>query len=257
MNLTATNISAIIPAAGRATRLGKLPFSKELSPVGFKNGKLKTVSSYLLDALSEAEADQVHFIIRNGKWDIPKYYGSNFNKTPLCYHLAEYGYGVPFTVNQAHPFVKDHIVLLGFPDILFKPKNAYKYLIDELMNSESSLTLGVFPVSKPEKWDMVELDKKSFVQEIAIKPISGNYKYGWVIAAWKPDFSNFLNKFVDSSLKMKTTDELFKNELHFGDVIIAAIKSGMKVKGVVIENGKCLDTGTPDEMNKATEFINS
>lgn len=248
-------ISGIIPAAGHATRLGKLPFSKELYPIDVDKARTKVVSSHLLEAMTKSGVDQIHIVIRDGKWDIPAYYGSKYRDKPVCYHIAEYGYGVPFTVNQAYSFVKDNIVILGFPDILFEPKNAYQRLIDELMKSDTSIALGIFPVSKPEKWDVVQLDNDNMVEKIEIKPKNGHNKNAWVIAAWKPEFSVYLNTFIESSLKEKTNDELTNSELHFGDAIISAMQNGIKVKGVIFSEGKCLDTGTPAEMKMANKFI--
>ena len=248
-------ISGIIPAAGYATRLGKLPFSKELFPVSVDKKKIGVVSDHLINAMSVAGIDQLHFVIRDGKWDIPSFFGSKIdNKLPVCYHIAEVDYGVPFTVNQAYPFIKDHIILLGFPDILFQPTNAFKKLVEELNQSKAAIVLGVFPISKPEKWDMVELDSNNRIRKIVIKPTTGEYNYGWVMAAWKPEFSDFLNDFVTETIANNTPTELTVKELHFGDAIISAMESGLKVQGIVFEEGKCLDTGTPDEMNAAKKF---
>lgn len=248
-------ISGIIPAAGRATRLGKLPFSKELFPVDIDENSIIVVSDHLIKSMAIAGIDQLHIVIRDGKWDIPSYYGSKIDDTlAVCYHIAEVGFGVPFTVNQAFPFVQDQNILLGFPDILFKPVNAYQKLLEELNKGEASIVLGVFPISKPEKWDMVEVDANHTIQKIIIKPKDGQYKYGWVIAAWKPVFSSFLNTFVEKALKTYSPESLTDNELHFGNVIIKAMEKGMQVKAVVFEDGKCLDTGTPDEMKSAGEF---
>ncbi len=251
-------ISGIIPAAGRATRLGKLPFSKELFPLSMNAEQTTVVSNHLINAMSIAGIDQLHFIIRDGKWDIPSFFGSKIdNKLPVCYHIVEVEYGVPFTVNQTYPFIKDHIVLLGFPDILFEPKNAFKKLVEELNKSAATIALGVFPISRPEKWDMVELDPDNKIKRIVIKPKTGNFQYGWVIAAWKPEFSRYLNKFVDVAISENTPTQLTEKELHFGDAIISAMESGIKVQGVVFEEGKCMDTGTPDEMKVAPEFGHS
>ena len=253
---SSNKISAIIPAAGRATRMGNLPFSKELYPLSLGESGTTVVSEELVRAFETAGVDQLHFVIRKGKWDIPNYYGSLFNQQlPVCYHLAEVDYGVPFTVNQVYPFVKDHQVLLGFPDILFKPENAYEFLLKELNKGEAEVVLGLFPVTRPEKWDMVEIGDQNLISRIVIKPESGAYAFGWVIAAWNPEFSEFLNEFVLQKKNSQTADELRANELHFGDAIIAAMEVGFAVKGVIFEEGSCLDTGTPDEMNLAGSFI--
>ena len=52
--------AAIIPAAGMATRLSPLPFSKELLPAGAENdshgqAKLRVISSFLIENLQIAE----------------------------------------------------------------------------------------------------------------------------------------------------------------------------------------------------------
>ena len=199
--MTNNQIIAIIPAAGQATRLGELPFSKELFPIGFDKNKgfPKPVSSYLLENMAMAGVSEFHFVIRNGKWDIPAFFRSgkryNFN---ICYHIADYEYGVPFTVNQVYPLSKDKIVVLGFPDNLFKPQNAFSRVISELTDkNDASVTLGLFPALRPEKCDMVDFDETLKITEIKIKSTPPqSLKYAWVIAAWKPVFSAFLNSYV-------------------------------------------------------------
>jgi glucose-1-phosphate thymidylyltransferase len=248
-------VSAIIPAAGRAKRLGKLPFSKELFPIKVEDNQTRIVSEFLIESMLQAGVDQLHFVIRKGKWDIPAFFGSKFNgKLPVCYHIAEFDYGVPFTVNQAYPFIDEHLVVLGFPDILFQPENAFSRLINQLKTTDVEIVLGIFPINRPEKWDMVELDNNHQVQKIIIKPDSGNYTFGWVMAAWKPGFTKFLNDFVLEKLQRNTPEELGKNEIHFGHAFIAALEKGMKIQGVLFEEGRCLDTGTPDEMVLASKF---
>lgn len=34
-------------------------------------------------------------------------------------------FGAPITLDQAYPFVHDKIIALGFPDIIFKPDDAF------------------------------------------------------------------------------------------------------------------------------------
>lgn len=255
-------IIGIIPAAGQATRLGKLPFSKELYPIGFEKYENKStpkvVSSYLLDNMAVAGVSEFHFVIKNGKWDIPAYYksGKNFNYN-ICYHIAEYDYGVPFSVNQAYHFYKDKIVVLGFPDNLFRPENAFSRLIEKLIEKKNiSIALGLFPASRPEKCDMVIFDEDKRISEIKIKSSNTKkLKYAWIIAAWKPEFSDFLHSFVVNKLATKSSMELTNTEYHMGDVIISAIKNGLKVQGVVFDEGKFIDIGTPEDLSISTAFF--
>lgn len=256
------NVVGIIPCAGKGTRLGKLPFSKELFPVGQKMDDMKrvpkVVCDYLLDHMKSANVSNIHFVLRNGKWDIPAYYagGKSHGFNP-CYHIADYSYGVPFSVNKVFPFIKDKLVILGFPDILFRPKNAYQKLLQELYsNNEIDVILGVMPVLKPEKWDMVELDKFNNVKRLIIKSPEGKMMpFGWTIAAWRPSFSEFLNIRISHLLKSKSSKDLEKIEIYFGHIITDAIKMGLSVRSFIFDKGNCLDIGTPEDLNISKSFI--
>lgn len=255
-------IVGIIPAAGHATRLGHLPLSKEVYPIGFEkmNGLdvPKVISRYLLEDMAKAGISEFHFVLRHGKWDIPAYYksGARYNYN-ICYHIAEYGYGVPFSVNQVYPFIKNNIVALGFPDILFNPKTAYTKVIDELLaHDQVSVVLGLIPSKTPERGDMVIYDDEMNITDILIKsPDSSHLKYCWIVAVWKPEFSDFLNDFIQNELKQKSDTQLREGDYQMGETIIAAIKSGMKVKGVRFEEGSFIDIGTPGDLRIAAEFL--
>lgn len=254
----AKNIVGIIPMAGLASRLGKLPVSKELLPVGNKKEGPKPVSLYLIDSMKHAGVKDIHLVLRNGKWDIPSFYksGKNFGFN-ASYHIAHYGYGVPFTINEAFPFIEEKWVVLGFPDIIFKPADVFSSMIKKLTDADTSIVLGSMPVNDPEKWDMVEADEYGMVSEILIKSKKSDHlRYNWFLAAWKPEFTLFLKNFVESLLNNHSSGDLENNEYHLGDVLNMAIQNGIKVKTVVFENGKCLDIGTPENLKLAKFFLN-
>jgi glucose-1-phosphate thymidylyltransferase len=252
-----SEIVGIVAAAGLASRLGKLPLSKELLPVGFENGKTRVAADHLLESYAVAGVSQIHVIIRDGKWDIPAFYGSSFNNTPVCYHIAKYGYGVPFTVNQAYPFVKDKTIVFGFPDILFEPKDAFKTLLSKLRDDDETIVmLGSVTVSNPEKWDIVKTGNDDFVERILLKSSdTGKINNNWFIAAWKPKFTEFLNNFITKSLHNNTVTNSKGLEFHLGDVLNTALAAGIKIKNVVFKNGKSLDIGTPEDLQLANTFL--
>jgi glucose-1-phosphate thymidylyltransferase len=76
-----SEIIGLIPAAGQATRIAPLPCSKELYPIGFRTVpgsdglRPKAVSHYLLEKMQIAGVRKAYFILRQGKWDIPAYWG--------------------------------------------------------------------------------------------------------------------------------------------------------------------------------------
>lgn len=253
------DIIGLIPMAGKASRLGKLPFSKELYPIEIDQEKSpKVVSSFLIESMKKAGVQNFHLVLRSGKWDIPSYFGSGTElDVNFCFHIAKYGYGVPFTINQAYPFIKNKTVFFGFPDILFEPKNAFNYLLNSLAKHDASVVLGSLPVKNHEKWDMIEIGKSGSVRKIHIKPKNANNTtHNWFVASWKPDFSEYLNNFVETLLHNKTELYLENNEYFFGEVLNSAIEKGMKVKYEVLSNGRCLDIGTFDGLSKLKTYFN-
>jgi glucose-1-phosphate thymidylyltransferase len=68
------DIVGLIPAAGQGTRIGLLPCSKEVYPIGYdqcREGRPNAVSHYLLEKMQSAGIKKVYIILREGKWDIP------------------------------------------------------------------------------------------------------------------------------------------------------------------------------------------
>ena len=256
------NLIGLIPCAGSATRLGILPFSKELYPIGLdechEEQSVKVVSSYLIDHMKDAGVKNFHLIIKEGKWDIPTYFNNlkqlNIN---LCYHVSNVDYGVPFSLNVAYPFIKDKIVCMGFPDILFKSKKVYNQLLTKLSsNADISIVLGVMPSNRPEKWDMIEYDSNNKIKRIVIKSTTEkSLKYGWFCAVWNSKFSDYLNSYIFDLYKEKSSQELKESEIYIGDVIRAAIKNHFNVESVIFEGGTCLDIGTPEDLLLANKFL--
>lgn len=259
----AHDLVGVIPAAGTASRLGRLPCSKELLPFGFhKDGigkrlQPKSVSQYLLERMQLADVSKVYIILRKGKWDIPNYFGDgallNIN---IAYLLMDLPFGVPFTVDQAYPYIKDSIIVFGFPDIIFEPEDAYRPLLSVLNASDADIVLGLFEATQPSQEDMVHLNRLGRVEAIEIKPSVTNLKYTWSIAVWTPRFTDFLHDFVmNLKTKLERNDSykssFKKNEWFLGDVIKAAIQKKMHLKGVQIPKGRYLDIGTPDNLVRA------
>lgn len=251
MNLE--NIVGIIPAAGVASRISPIPCSKEIFPIDFdtqikKNKKIpKVVSSYLVQNMKEAGADNLFFILRPNKWDILSYYmdGSSYDVN-IAYLLVNKSYGVPFTVNQAFPFVNNEIVLFGFPDVIIKPTNAFSQIKDEFANTNSHVVLGLFPVENPVKWDMVKSKESGEILSIEIKPEKTNLKYAWSIACWDKVFTQFINKYcinIENSMHPDTY-----KELHMGNCLMTAIEHGLIVRGFKFESGESIDIGTPEDL---------
>jgi glucose-1-phosphate thymidylyltransferase len=256
-------VIGLLPAGGQATRISPLPVSKELYPVGFRrldegsNLRPKVVSHYLLEKMQLAGIDKAFFILRPGKWDIPAYFGDGaMLKMSLGYLLMNLPFGVPYTLDQAYPFVQNSLVALGFPDILFQPEDAFVHLLARQARSNADVVLGLFPTDRPQKAGMVDFDTTGQVRLIIEKPPKTDLRYMWGIALWTPTFTQFLHEYLIAIESSKVGSEAanllpVRSEIPIGDVIQAAIDKGLRVEAEVFPQGSYLDIGTPDDLIRA------
>src|SRR5262245_38282108 len=141
----------LLPAGGQAVRISPLPCSKELFPIGFrsveegKSRRPKAVAQYLLEKMRYAGFSKAYIVLRPGKWDIPAYFGDgSMLDMQLGYLMLGLPHGVPFTLDQAYPFVRHATVAFGFPDILFDSDDGFVRLLERQSASGSDITLGLF-----------------------------------------------------------------------------------------------------------------
>jgi glucose-1-phosphate thymidylyltransferase len=254
--MTKPRIIGLLPAGGQATRISPIPLSKELYPIGFHsfgdktNLRPKVVCHYLLEKMQLAGIEQAYFILRSGKWDIPSYFGDGaILSMSLGYLIMGLPYGVPFTLDQAYPFVRDAVVAFGFPDILFQPKDAFVKILARLEKSNANVVLGLFPTDQPHKAGMVNFDASGKVDLIIEKPRQSELRYMWAIAVWTSAFTEFLHKYI---LNLKANKDLPQlPEIPIGNIIQAAIDQGFHVEAEAFPNGSYLDIGTPNDLLQA------
>jgi len=254
------NIVGLIPCAGIASRIAPLPCSKEIFPIGFgRTGdkiqhRPKVVSHYLLEKMRLAGAKKAFIIIRNGKWDIPEYFGDGqMFGIHLSYLMMGLPFGVPFTINQAYPFVCDSNIFFGFPDIFFKPDDTFAHLLNRQNETKADIVLGLFSVNNPQEWDTAEADESGMIRKIITKSYPTHLRYAWIVAMWTPTFTSYINEYLES-LKMekqKNNSLLVEQELTMGDIIQASIENGIKINSVCFPGHLCLDVGTPNNLLKA------
>jgi glucose-1-phosphate thymidylyltransferase len=164
---------------------------------------------------------------------------------------------VPYTLDQAYPFIQNSTVELGFPDIIFQPVDAFSQLLKKQVDSDSNIVLGLFPTEQTKKADMIEFDKNGRIKRINIKPDSTNLLYAWIVAVWGSDFTEFLHEYVLNSkkeLNRKQSHNDPKNikELFIGEVIQAGIRKDLKIDYVIFKDGNYIDIGTTEDLVKAT-----
>ena len=251
-------IVGLIPAAGLAQRLGPLPCSKELLPVGFapspSGPRPKPVCLYLLERMAQAGIERAFLVLRSGKWDIPAYLGDGERLgMRLAYLLMNLPYGAPYTLDQAYAFVRGCVVALGFPDIIFEPADAYRQLLERLHSTGADVVLGLFPAEQPQSSDLVAAAADGRVARIEIKPPQSDLTSCWMIAVWGPSFTEFLHGYLAERERRAgpAAERSLDRELYIGEVIQAGIEAGLHVNSVAFPHGSALDVGTPGNLQRA------
>ncbi len=249
---TPREIIGLVPAGGEARRVAPLPCSKELFPVGFhtvepgRTLRPKVVCHYLLEKMALAGITKVYVVLRKGKWDIPQYLGDgSIVDMKLAYLIMNIPFGVPYTLDQAYPFVQDALVAFGFPDIVFQPEDTFKRLLARQAATNADVVLGLFQTNDPQKMDMVDRRENGRICQIEIKPASTTLRYTWIIALWTPMFTRFIHDYLPS------VSYPGRQELSLGDVLQGAIAQKLYVDSVIFSDGVCLDIGTPDDLVRA------
>lgn len=260
MTIQKTNPSreliGLIPAGGLATRIGPLPCSKELYPIGLRQSlgqeglRPKVVCHYLLEKMKRAGVNKTYIVIREGKWDIPAYFRSGaIVDMHISYLVLTLPFGAPFTLDEAYAFVRQSIVAFGFPDILFQPDDTFVQLRSKQASSRSNVLLGLFPAKEPEKVDMVNVDRTGRVLGIVVKPATTDLCYTWGVALWTPEFTEFMHDY----LNVRKTSASTGPELSVGNVIQAAIDAGLRVEGIPVSKDPYLDVGTSEGLAHAMQ----
>ncbi len=251
-------VIGLIPAAGRAARIAPLPCSKEVYPVGFRpatgehSERPKVACQYLMEQMRAAGVTKAYIVLREGKWDIPAYLQDGaLLDMHLAYLMMGLPFGVPYTLDQAYPFVRDAIIAFGFADILFRTANGFGQLLTHQVSRNADVVLGLFPAPHPQKVDMVELDDAGRVLRIVARPSQTALSYTWDIAVWTPAFTQFLHDHVAT----REVSSSAQPEVSLGEVVQTAINGGLRIEGVPVSNEPYLDIGAPEDLVSAVRHF--
>lgn len=255
----ALEIVGLVPAAGRADRLSPLPISKELFPIAFDTSvdpelpHLRLVSHYLFEKLRLGDAQKTYLVIREGKWDIPNYFldgaGVGLN---LAYIVTAQTPGVSFTVDRAYPFIKNDLVLFGYPDILFQPPDAFKQLVDRLRAVSADAVIGCFDLFPGQLTDRASWRQDGRITKLDVRSTGPDGVPGWVIAVWTPVFTEYLHKYL-ANLASKNPVGKPLPEIFLGHIFQAALGEGLHVNRVYFSRQNFWDIGSPEGLQKALE----
>jgi glucose-1-phosphate thymidylyltransferase len=246
-------IIGLLPAAGRGSRLGPIPCSKEIMPLGFQrvqtsNGEewqpVTTIATHL-HSFKLAGVKQVALIVSKSKCDLMYYLGSGERYgLPIAYFFQENLSGMPIALDLPYLWLKQATVLFSMPDTVITPGEILRELVQCHRRRSADVTLGLFPTDAPEKFGMVELDANGHVIGFIDKPAHSDLKLMWGCAAWSPRFTNFLHDFT---ARLPATG----NESVLSDVFQAALNNGLEICAKLFPTGRYHDIGLPESFQTA------
>jgi glucose-1-phosphate thymidylyltransferase len=235
----------VVPAAGQATRIQPLAFSKELLPVGSRvedgRERPRAVSEYLVDRMISAGADRICFVISPHKGDIVGYFGAGVGSARFCYTVQQNPAGLCDAVFTALPLVapEDH-VLVGLPDTVWFPEDGFARLPDE-----PALSFLLFPVDDPRPFDAVLTDDRDRVTEILVKRADAPTRWIW-------------GGFKVRGSALAELHELWlarrRQDAYVGSLVNAWLGEGGKALGVRAGDAY-VDVGTLDGYRKALALL--
>ncbi len=237
----------VIPAAGAGERIQPLGCSKELLPVGSRmiDGveRPKAVAEYLVERMIAAGATEICVVISAEKSDIVRYFAERDYAAQIFYVVQQHPRGLCDALFRAEPFTRQHDqVLVGLPDTIWFPENAYRLALDQ---ATADLNLLLFPVGNPEAFDAVICDEQNFVNTVEVKQPDAHSHWIWGALTATGEAFRALKLLWDSR---------HREDEYVGHLLNAYIKAGNPVRGH-FSGETYMDVGTVGGYHAAQDFL--
>lgn len=229
----------LVPAAGKGIRLA-LPYPKELYPV-IRDNRYKPIAQFVLDNLTAAGLRHVVFVINETKHQLLGYFG-NGRRFGCCISYVvqeptdEQGPstspGLAHALDAAYHLVRGKTVFFGMADTIMQPKDVFRRAWQGAA-ADDDVVLALFATSRPDQFGMVQHEADGRVVDIVDKPRRTELTDMWGCMVWRPRFTEFLH---ESMRDRGMTD--------FAAIMNAAIRAGLRFRGVHVVGGAYTDLGT-------------
>jgi glucose-1-phosphate thymidylyltransferase len=235
----------ILPAAGSGSRLKPFNYPKELLPVRFTPANNGTelvpmlVIEHSLAAMQQAGVDLCLVVTTESKPEILRYLGDGSRYgVDVAYLVQTRQLGLAHAVDRGYRFAAGVgcNTCLALPDTVFWPMEALAVVLQELVNHDANLVLGVFPTQTPEQLGPVRVTRDGTIEAVYDKPLKTDLSNTWALAAWTPCFSDLLHEEIRSA---------GDREVILGHVFHRAVQKGLHARAVQFPEGVFHDLGTP------------
>jgi glucose-1-phosphate thymidylyltransferase len=232
----------IILAGGSGSRLYPLSqvMSKQLQPVYDKPMIYYPLSTLILGGVND-------ILIISTPEDLPKFEdllsdGSQWG-IQLSYEKQERPEGIAQAFIIGERFIGNDHVILMLGDNLFY--GYYDFLRDALIKNTGATVFGYY-VKNPERYGVVEFNRKGSAVSIEEKPKNPKSNYA------VPGLYIYDEKVLEITKKLKPSA---RGELEITDVNLEYLKRGELHVEIIGRGVAWLDTGTPESLLEAADFI--
>ncbi len=236
----------VIPAAGSASRIQPLAFSKELLPVGRRihrgTEQPRAVSEYLVERMILGGANKLCFVIGPRKSDILEYYSAIYADACIAYVVQPKAAGLCDAVFRTAPLIASHEqVIVGLPDTVWFPEDALSQLPND------ALSFLLFPVDEPQFFDAVVVERSGRVKEIQVK--QPNPASRWVWGAFK--IPGYLLSELEQLWRARN-----RRDEYIGTLVNAWLEQGGEAIGIKAGSAY-VDVGTLEGYRAAMSLLQS
>lgn len=205
----------LIPAAGHATRIQRLPKFLLPTPGGYL---LKTLTT----RMEMVRPDMILIGTNSENWDLVNRYAPQDSSRVYCVDSAT----MSETVLAARRYMDtDQMVVFGMPDTYWTDHFVYEYLTSTLLNDQGAIAAAALwnvPPDETYKHGMCQVTASGgglSVTDIVDKPESTALRRTWGALAWRKTFWRYINA----------------ADPHVGFALQRAIAAGETVRAVPFE----------------------